>query len=58
MYFYGFFETDALISFFVLLRQTEAIIWENFFPAKQDFGSTKEGSHLAGMKRFKCNRKT
>ena len=51
MYFYGYFS----IKFFVALRQTEAITWENFVPAKRDSGSTKAGSHLAGMKRFPCN---
>ena len=30
---------------------------ENFVSAKRDPGSTKEGSRLAGMKPFTCNRK-
>ena len=44
-----------LIKFFVALRRTEAITWENFVPAKWDPGSTKAGSRLAGMKLFPCN---
>ena len=54
MYFYAYF----LISFFIPPRQDEAITWENFVPAKRDPGSTKEGSRLAGMKRFTCNHRT
>ena len=49
MYFYGYF----FIKFFVRPRQAEAVTWEN---AKRDLGCTKEGFHLAGMKRFTCNR--
>ena len=30
MYFYGFFQTDVLIYFFIPLRWAEAITWENF----------------------------
>ena len=33
MYFYGFFETWALINFFILLRRNEAITLENFVTA-------------------------
>ena len=56
MHFYGYFETDALINFFILTRQAEMITWENFIPAiKWDPGNTKEGSYLAGMKHFACN---
>ena len=48
MYFYGFFQTDLLINFFIPLTRAEAITWENFVPAKiWDSGSTKEGSRLA-----------
>ena len=43
------------MKFFVALRRTEAITWENFVPAKQDPGSTKAGSRLAGIKLFPCN---
>ena len=55
MYFYGFFQTDVLINFFISLRWDEGITWENFVPAKRDVGSTKEGSRLPGMKIFTCN---
>ena len=55
MYFYGYFQTDVLINFFIPIRRAEAITWENFVPTKQDPGSTKEGSCLAGMKLFTCN---
>ena len=44
-----------LIKFFVALRRTETITWENFVPAKRDPGSSKAGSRLAGMKHFLCN---
>ena len=57
MYFYGYFQTDMLINFFIPLRRAEAITWENFVPGKRDPGSTKEGSRLAGMKFFACNRR-
>ena len=50
-----FSQTDVLIQFFIPLRQAEAITRENFIPAKQDPSCTKEGSRLAGMKRFTCN---
>ena len=58
MYFYGFFQTDVLINFFIPLGRAEAITCENFVPAKRDIGSTKEGSRFAGMKLFTCNHKT
>ena len=57
MYFYGFFQTDVLINFFIPLRGAEAITWENFVPGMRDLGSTKEGSRLVGMKLLACNRK-
>ena len=44
MFFYGFVQTDVLINLFIPLRQAEATTWENFIPAKQNTGSTKEGS--------------
>ena len=53
MYFYGY----SLIDFFIPLKRAEAITWENFVPEKQHRGSTKEGSRLAGMNRFTCNRR-
>ena len=53
MYFYGYF----LINFFIPPSQAEAITWEKFVPANRDPGCTKEGSRLAGMKRFTCNRR-
>ena len=53
MYFYGYF----LLNFFIPPRLAEANTWENFVPGKWDRGCTKEGSYLAGMKRFTCNRK-
>ena len=31
--------------------------WENFFPAKRDPSSAKEGPRLAAMKHFTCNRR-
>ena len=34
----------GLINFFIPLRRANEITWENFVPAKQDLGSTKEGS--------------
>ena len=34
MYFYGYFQTDVLINFFIPLSRAEAITWENFVPAK------------------------
>ena len=40
-----------------MLRQAEAITWENFVPAKRDPGSTKEGPRFAGMKLLTRNRK-
>ena len=52
MYFYGYFE----INFFISFRPAEAITRENVVPAKCYLGSTKEGSRLAGMKLFTCNR--
>ena len=57
MRFYGYFQTDMLINFFTTLSRVEAITWENFDPAKWDPDSTKEGSRLAGMKIFLCNRR-
>ena len=33
------------------------IAWEILVPAKWDPGSTNEGSRLAGMKLFTCNRR-
>ena len=57
MYFYGYFQTDVLINFFIPLKWAEAITWENFVPAKRDPGSTIEGSCLGGMKLFTCNRR-
>ena len=57
MYFHGYFQTDVLVNFFISLGRAETIAWENFVLAKRDPGSTKEGSHLAGMKLFTCNRK-
>ena len=57
MYFCRYFQTDLLINFFIPLRRAEAITWESFVPAKRDPGSTKEGSRLAGMKRFTSNRR-
>ena len=57
MYFFGLFQADVLLHFFISLRQAEAITWENFVPAKRDPGITKEESRLAGMKLSKCNRK-
>ena len=57
MYFYEFFEVDVLINFFIALRRAEAITRKNFVPAKRNPGSTKEGSLLAGMKLFTCNRR-
>ena len=47
---------NVLINFFIPLRRAEAVTWENFVPAKRNPGSTKEGSRLAGMKLFTCNR--
>ena len=44
MYFYGYFQTDVFINFFILLRQVQAITRENFILAKQDPGSTTERS--------------
>ena len=52
MYFYIIFQTDMLINIFIPLRRDEAIIWENFVPAKRDPGSTKEGSRLVEIKLF------
>ena len=48
MYFYGSFQTDVLINFFIPLRRDEAIAWGNFVPEKRDRGSTKQGSLLPG----------
>ena len=52
-----FFSKHVLNYCFIMLRQAEAITWENFVPAKRDPGSTKEGSRLAGMKLFACKRR-
>ena len=49
---YGYFQTDVLIKFFILLRWAEVIAWENFVPVKQDPGSTKEGPYLTRMNLF------
>ena len=57
MYFYGIFQTDVLINFFIPLNRAEAITWENLVPAKRDLGIKKEGSRLAGMKLFASNRR-
>ena len=57
MYFYGYFQTDVLINFFIPLRWAEAITWGNFVPARRDPGSTIEGSRLAEMKLFTRNRR-
>ena len=46
----------ALKYYFIPLGWAEKVTWENFIPTKQDFGSTKEGSQLAGMKSFTCNK--
>ena len=35
MYFYGYFQTDVLINFFIPLRRAEAITWQNFVPVVQ-----------------------
>ena len=51
------FQADVLINFYVPLRRAEAITWENFVLAKRYPGSKIEGSRLAGMKLFTCNRK-
>ena len=53
MYFYRYF----LINFLIPVRRAEAITWESFVPTKQDPGSTEEGSRLAGMTQFACNRR-
>ena len=37
-----------LINFFIPPRPVEAVIWENFVPAKRDPGCAKEGSVLPG----------
>ena len=57
MYFYGFFQIDVLINFFISHRRAEAITLENFVPAKWDRGSTKEGFRLVRMKLLTYNRK-
>ena len=54
MYFYGFYQADVLINFFILLRLAEMITRESFVPAKQEPDCTKEESHLVGMKCFTC----
>ena len=46
------------LIFFIPLRKAEAITSGNFLSAKRDPGSTKEESHLAGMKIFTGNRST
>ena len=56
IYFFGFFQTDVLINFFIPVRQAEVFTWENFVPAKKDPCFTKEGSHLAGMKLYVIRR--
>ena len=50
VYFFGFFQTDVLINFFIPLRQAEAFTWEILVQAKKDPSCTKEWSCLAGMK--------
>ena len=57
MYFYGFFQTDVLINFFIPLRRAEAIAWENLIQAKRDPDGSKVGTRLTGMKLFTCNRR-
>ena len=42
MYFYGFFQIDVLINFFISLRWDEAITYEILVPAKRDPGPRKE----------------
>ena len=51
------FFKNVLFNFFIPLRRAETITWRNFVPAKRDPGSTKEGSRLAGLKLFTCNRR-
>ena len=57
MYFYGFFQTDVLINFLILLRSAETVTWKNLVPAKQDPGSTKKEPHLTRMKLVTFNRR-
>ena len=47
MYFYGL-PTDVLINFFIPLGRAEAIIRENFVPAKRDSSRKTEGSRENG----------
>ena len=51
------FFKNVLFNFFIPLKWAETITWGNFVPAKRDPGSTKEGSRLAEMKLFTCNRR-
>ena len=54
------FFKNVLFNFFIPLRRAETITWRNFVPAKRDPGSRdpgKEGSRLAGLKLFTCNRR-
>ena len=57
MHFYGIFQTDVLIVFFISLNRAEAITWENLVPAKRDLGIKKGISRLVRMKLFACNRR-
>ena len=55
MYFYGYFQTDMFINFFILLWRIGDITWQEFVLIKWDYSSTKERSRLARMKHFACN---
>ena len=33
MHFYGYFQTDVLINYFIPFRRAETITWKNFVPA-------------------------
>ena len=52
MYFYGVFQTDVLIKFFIPFRPAKAITRKSFVPTKWDPGITEEGYRLARMKLF------
>ena len=43
MFFYGFFQNDVLIKFFIGLWRAEAITWGNFVPKKWDPWNKKRG---------------
>ena len=52
MYFYGSFQNDVLITFFIPLRRAEAITRENFVPAIQKRDPALPNETFYGISEF------